>query len=86
MIFNEFFKSIIKKYFYNFKDTGSTEIQIILLTLKIEKLKIHLKNNKKDRNSKRSYFNLTNKRLKLLKYLKKKRIKIYFNLISDLNI
>ncbi|ALP70024.1 SSU ribosomal protein S15p (S13e) [Candidatus Nasuia deltocephalinicola] len=84
--FKNFYKNIIKKYHYNILDTGSTEIQIILITIKINNLFSHIFNNNKDKNAKKNYLKLNSKRLKLLKYLKKKKINIYKDIINELEI
>ncbi|WP_259286499.1 30S ribosomal protein S15 [Candidatus Nasuia deltocephalinicola] len=86
MILNNFKKNIIKKYAHNLYDTGSTELQIILLTFKINNLKIHLNKYNKDKKNKKNLPIFINKRKKFLIYLKRKKFYIYNNLIEDLNI
>ncbi len=86
MILNKFQKSIIKKYAHNLQDTGSIELQIILLTLKIKNLEIHLNKYIKDKNNKKNLLNFLSKRNKFLIYLKRKKNNIYNSLIEDLNI
>ena len=68
------------------KDTGSAEIQVALLTDKIENLSGHLKENKKDRHSSVGLLKAVNKRKKLLEYLKKKKIDSYKNVITKLKL
>ena len=68
------------------KDTGSSEIQIALLTDKIETLSIHIKKFKKDKHSSLGLLKAVNKRKKLLDYLKKKKVDSYKEVISKLNI
>ena len=68
------------------KDTGSSEIQIALLTEKIETLSKHVKDFKKDKHSSVGLLKAVNKRKKLLDYLKKNKIESYKNVISKLNI
>ncbi len=68
------------------KDTGSSEIQIALLTEKIETLSKHVKDFKKDKHSSVGLLKAVNKRKKLLDYLKKNKIESYKNVISTLNI
>ena len=68
------------------KDTGSSEVQIALLTDKIENLSKHMKNAKKDKHSSLGLLKAVNKRKKLLDYLKKKKIDSYKEVISKLNI
>ena len=55
------------------KDTGSSEVQIALLTEKIENLSKHMKQSKKDKHSSLGLLKAVNKRKKLLDYLKKKK-------------
>ena len=68
------------------KDTGSSEVQIALLTEKIENLSKHMKIAKKDKHSSLGLLKAVNKRKKLLDYLKKKKIDSYKEVISKLNI
>jgi len=67
-------------------DTGSSEIQIGLLTEKIGYLSEHIKNNKKDKHSSVGLLKAVNKRKKLLEYLKKNKIDSYKAVISKLNL
>ena len=68
------------------KDTGSSEVQIALLTEKIEVLSKHVKDFKKDKHSSVGLLRAVNRRKKLLDYLKKKKLESYKNVISKLNI
>ena len=68
------------------KDTGSSEVQIALLTEKIENLSKHIKKSKKDKHSSLGLLKAVNKRKKLLDYLKKKKVDSYKEVISKLNI
>ena len=68
------------------KDTGSSEIQIALLTDKIENLSEHMKKFKKDKHSSVGLLKAVNRRKKLLDYLKKNKIESYKNVISKLNL
>ena len=68
------------------KDTGSSEVQIALLTEKIENLSKHMKQSKKDKHSSLGLLKAVNKRKKLLDYLKKRKLESYKNVISKLNI
>lgn len=77
---------MLNKYCYNIYDTGSAESQIIFINIKIRKLIFHLSKNKNDKNSKKNLIILKNKKVKLLNYLKKKKIKIYYLFIKDLNL
>ena len=68
------------------KDTGSSEVQIALLTEKIEMLSKHTKQFKKDKHSSVGLLKAVNRRKKLLDYLKKNKLESYQNVISKLNI
>ena len=68
------------------KDTGSTEIQVALLTDKIENLSSHLKKFNKDRHSSVGLLKAVNKRKKLLDYLKRNNAESNKNLLSKLNL
>ena len=68
------------------KDTGSSEVQIALLTNKIETLSIHIKQFKKDKHSSVGLLKAVNKRKKLLDYLKKNKIESYKNILTKLNL
>ena len=68
------------------KDTGSSEVQIALLTEKIEVLSKHVKEFKKDRHSSVGLLKAVNKRKKLLDYLKRNKLDSYKNVISKLNL
>ena len=68
------------------KDTGSSEIQIALLTEKIENLSKHIKQFKKDKHSSVGLLKAVNKRKKLLDYLKKNKADSYKNVLSKLKL
>ena len=68
------------------KDTGSSEVQISLLTDKIVSLSKHIKKFKKDKHSSVGLLKAVNKRKKLLDYLKKNKIESYKNILTKLNI
>ena len=68
------------------KDTGSSEVQIALLTDKIENLSNHIKKFKKDKHSSVGLLKAVNRRKKLLEYLKKNKLDSYKNVISKLNL
>ena len=68
------------------KDTGSSEIQIALLTEKIETLSKHIKQFKKDKHSSVGLLRAVNKRKKLLDYLKRNKVNSYKNVLSKLNL
>ena len=62
-------KDLISKFAINEKDTGSTEVQIAILSERIKNLTDHFKNHKHDNHSKRGLIAMVNKRKKLLRYL-----------------
>ena len=68
------------------KDTGSSEVQLALLTNKIETLSKHIKQFKKDKHSSVGLLKAVNKRKKLLDYLKKNKIESYKNILTKLNL
>lgn len=67
-------------------DTGSSEVQIALLTAKIENLKTHLLEHKNDNHSRRWILMMVAKRRKLLTYLKRKDAKKYEEVIAKLEL
>ena len=75
-----------KKLAIHDKDTGSSEVQIALLTDKIVNLSNHIKKFKKDKHSSVGLLKAVNRRKKLLDYLKKNKLESYQNVISQLNI
>ena len=79
-------KKIINEYSKNDKDTGSTGIQIAVISERIKNLTEHFKIHNKDNHSKRGLLALVNKRKKLLNYLSKKNHPEYLELIKKLNI
>ena len=68
------------------KDTGSSEIQIALLTEKIDTLSKHIKQFKKDKHSSVGLLKAVNKRKKLLDYLKRNKVDSYKNVLSKLKL
>jgi len=77
---------LVKKYQTNKKDTGSAEVQVVLLTAKIADLARHLKKHAKDSDSRRGLLIMVGKRRRLLNYLRKGEPKIYDKLIKDLGL
>ena len=75
-----------KKYGKNEKDTGSTSVQIAMLSTKIAMLTEHLKLNKKDFSTKRGLLMMVGKRKRLLSYLKSQNLEEYRSLIKKLKI
>ncbi len=78
--------NIINEFAKNEKDTGSTSIQIAVLSERIKNLTEHFKTHNNDNHSKRGLVALVNKRKKLLNYLSKKNNSEYLELIKKLNI
>ena len=79
-------QGIIEAYQRKEGDTGSPEVQIALLTQRINHLTEHLKNNHKDNHSRRGLLMMVGKRKGFLQYLKDKDIEEYRKLIKELNI
>ena len=79
-------KEIISKFAINENDTGSSEVQIAVLSERITNLIEHFKNHKHDNHSKRGLLAMVNKRKKLLSYLFKKDETKYKDIIKKLNI
>ncbi len=77
---------VISKYGKDNKDTGSTEVQIALLTSRIENLSEHMKNNKKDYHSLRGLLQMVGKRKRLLSYLERNDYEGYKELIKSLGL
>jgi small subunit ribosomal protein S15 len=77
---------IIKESGKHDKDTGSPEVQVTLLTKRIEELASHLKKHLKDKHSRRGLLAMVQNRQKHLKYLKKKNTKRYGELIKKLGL
>ena len=79
-------QEIVTKYGRNENDTGSSEVQIALLSERINYLTEHLKVFKKDHASRLGLLKLVGQRRRLMKYLKRKNKEAYVKLISDLGI
>lgn len=86
MISKEKKTAIIKEYERTPGDTGSPEVQIAILTARIQELTEHLKVHQKDHHSRRGMYMLIGQRRGLLDYLKKKDIERYRALIEKLGI
>lgn len=74
------------QYGANEKDTGNTQVQIAILTQRIQELTEHLKSNKKDSHTRLGLMKLVGKRKRLLKYLESTEINKYRSLIKQLEI
>ena len=79
-------KEIISKFATNEKDTGSAQVQIAVLSERINNLTEHFKLHKHDNHSKRGLVALVNKRKKLLSYISKKDNNKYTEIIKELKI
>ncbi len=79
-------KEIIAKFGKDEKDTGSTSVQIALLTQRINHLNEHLKMHPKDNHTRRGLLKLVGQRKGLLNYLKKTDIEKYRSIASELGI
>jgi len=77
---------IIQKYGGNEKNSGQTEVQVAILTKRINDLTEHFDKHAKDHHSRRGLMMMVGKRRRLLDYLAKKDIERYRALIKDLNI
>jgi small subunit ribosomal protein S15 len=82
----EFKEGLIKKFKRSELDTGSPEVQVSLMTSRIEELTEHFKKNKNDKHSQRGLIKLVNRRRKLLDYLKENDLSRYQTLIGALGI
>ena len=83
---HEFKAEIIKKFSRHEGDTGSPEVQIAILTHRIQELTEHLKVHKNDHHSRRGLYKMIGQRRGLLNYLMKKDIERYRNLIEELGL
>ena len=77
---------VIKDVMIHDTDTGSSEVQIYLISKRIEELAKHLKKNQKDNHSRRGLLQLVADRQTQMKYLQKKSPKRYASLIKKLNL
>ena len=79
-------KEIIDRFKLSENDTGSSEVQIALLSSRIKYLTEHFKVHKKDHHSRRGLLKLVGQRRRLLKYLKNKDVERYRKIIKELGI
>ncbi|BAS67432.1 30S ribosomal protein S15 [Bathymodiolus septemdierum thioautotrophic gill symbiont] len=79
-------QAIIKEYQTAEGDTGSTNVQVALLTARIKHLTEHFKTHKKDHHSRRGLLRLVSQRKKLLTYLRSNDVPAYSDLISRLGL
>ena len=79
-------ESIVSKFGENKTDTGSTSVQIALLTNRIRLLTAHVTKHKKDNHSRRGLVMLVGQRKRLMKYLRKTDLEKYENVVNELKI
>ncbi len=79
-------QEIVKHFQRKEQDTGSSEVQVALLTYRIKDLTGHFKEHKKDRHGQRGLVHLVNRRRKLLAYFKNKDLERYTKLIGELGL
>ncbi len=77
---------VVNQYGGNTKDTGNVEVQVALLTYRIESLSAHLRQNKKDHSTRRALLSMVGQRKSLLSYYMKKDIFKYRALIEKLGL
>ncbi len=85
-MFREEKAQIAKKFMMHERDTGSTAVQIALLTHRIRYLTEHVKKHKKDVHSRYGLQRLVEKRKKLMRYLKRKDYKTYVKVLKELGL
>ena len=86
MMTKEVKKEVIDKFKRDENDTGSPEVQIALLTKRINELTEHLKVHKKDNHSKRGLLKMVGQRRNLLNYLSKKDVERYRTIVEKLKL
>ncbi|GIS42886.1 MAG: 30S ribosomal protein S15 [Candidatus Marinimicrobia bacterium] len=79
-------EKIVSKFGENNTDTGSSSVQIALLTSRIRQLTEHVTNNKKDNHSRRGLVMLVGQRKRLMKYLRRKDLEKYEKVVNELKI
>ena len=79
-------KEIVSTFGRTETDTGSTEVQVALLTANINALQTHFKDNVKDNHSRTGLIRMVNQRRKHLDYIKSTKPEVYSKLISDLGL
>ncbi len=77
---------VIQKFKVHENDTGSPEVQVAILTERINRLTEHFKNHKKDFHSRRGLLRMVSRRKKLLEYLRKSNVERYRELIARLGL
>ncbi len=86
MIYKEQKKEIVENFGSNTNDTGKPEVQVAILTARINDLTGHLGTHKKDHHSRRGLIQMVSKRRRLLNYLAKKDINRYREVIAALSL
>jgi len=86
MLTKEKKSNVIKEFRASEKDTGSSEVQIAILTTRINELTDHFKAHPKDHSSRRGLLKMVGNRSALLKYISKKDIKKYKEIITRLGL
>lgn len=79
-------RQIVEKYQHSANDTGSTEVQVALLSARINSLTKHFADHKHDHHSRHGLLRMVNSRRKLLNYLKRKNQERYQELIASLGL
>ena len=79
-------QELVGTYGHSAADTGSTEVQVALLTRRIEQLTEHLRTHRKDHHSRRGLLKLVGRRRRLLNYLQKRNLEGYRTLIKELGL
>ena len=79
-------QAILEEFGSNNQDTGTTEVQIALITKRIQNLTEHFRSHKKDHNSRRGLLKLVGQRRRLLSYLRRKDVERYRNIIKKLGL
>jgi small subunit ribosomal protein S15 len=79
-------EEVIEKYGLAKTDTGSSNVQVALLTERINEITDHLKKHKKDHNSRRALLKLVGQRRKILNYMKRTKLDDYTKMVESLNL
>ncbi len=79
-------QELVEKYGKDEKDTGSSAVQVAILTRRIEELSQHLQNHKKDHHGRRGLLKMVGKRKRLLSYIEKNDYEGYKELIASLGL
>jgi len=79
-------QEVVKTFGVNEKDTGNTEVQVALLTRRVEELTEHFKRHPKDNNSRRGLLKLVGQRRRLLGYLRRRNLTKYREIIERLSL